>query len=180
VFWISRPPYARWTAIGLLIVVSLWFEVRPDSVVLHPFLVRDVAVGEPVEEAIRWEQIPSGTLTATRGTGFAARPLSVGEPLLASDTTALALTPPDGWWVVELDLPSDAVAGAAIQLVILPEPGTSPLPPVGGIIMSVREPDRGFGSGGLIGSVAVPPDQAATAAVAIANDRVSVLIQYPD
>ena len=179
-FWISRPPYLRWTAVGVLIVVTLWLEIRPDSTVFHPHLIRDVAVGEPIDDAIRWEQIPAGALPHTSATGFAARPLVAGEPLLASDTTDMALAPPTGWWVVELDRPSDAVPGAAVQLVILPEPGISPVPPVGGVVMPVRQPQAGFGSGGVSGSVAVPPDRAATAAVAITNDRVSVLIQYPD
>lgn len=173
--WIARPPYIRWTLIGLLVLVSLWLEIRPSSTVSHPFLTRDLIRGETVEDALEWRDIAPDVLEPVPGAGFANRRLTAGQPLLPGDTTDVAMTVPPGWWLVEVDVPAEAAAGSEVQLVILPAAGHRPLAPIGGLVTGVRAAD--FEGDSLIGSVALPPDRAATAAVAIAEKRVSVLVQ---
>ena len=172
--WMSRPPYVRWTFIGLLVLVSLWLEIRPTPTVSHPFLTRDLARGEPVGEALEWREIPGGVLEPVAGIGLANHRLAEGQPLLQGDTVEIALQVPPGWWVLDLPVPSEATAGTRIQLVVLPEAGHQPVPPIGGIVTAVRKAE--YAGDGPVGSVAFPPDLAATAAVAIAEDRVSVLV----
>ena len=176
--WINRPPYIRWTLIGLLVLVSLWLEIRPSATVTHPFLTRDLTRGEPVENAIEWRDIAQGVLEPVPGTGFADRRLTGGQPLLRGDTTDVAMVVPPGWWLVDVVVPTEASAGTQVQLVILPTPGHRPIPPIGGVVTGVRPAD--YEGDGMIGSVAFPPDRAATAAVAIAEKRVSVLVQAHD
>lgn len=173
--WIARPPYLRWTAVGLLVAVSLWLEIRPESSVTHPFLTRDLAPGAPVEDALEWRPVAEGLLEPVAGTGYADRPLTAGQPLVRGDTTDAPAEVPPGWWLVDVAVPAEAAPGAQVQLVVLPSPGRRPLPPIGGVVTGVRTAD--FADDGLIGSVALPPDLAATAAAAIAEERVSVLVQ---
>lgn len=173
--WIARPPYLRWTVIGLLVVVSLWLEIRPESSATHPFLTRDLAPGEPVENALEWRPVTAGMLEPVAGTGYADRRLTAGQPLVLGDTTDAPAAVPAGWWLVDVDVPAETAAGAQVQLVILPSPGSRPMPPIGGLVTGVRPAD--FADDGLIGSVALPPDRAATAAAAIAEERVSVLVR---
>ncbi len=173
--WLSRPPYVRWALIGLLVLVSLWLELRPSYNVIHPFLTRDVAQGAPLDGAIEWREVPPGVLDPVAGTGFASRPLAAGQPLLGGDTTEAAIAVPAGWWLVDVAVPVEAAAGTMVQLVVLPSPGHQAIPPIGGLVTAVRP--AAYEDDGLVGSVAFPPDRAATAAVAVAEERVSVLVQ---
>lgn len=176
--WIARPPYVRWTIIGLVVVTSLWLELRPSPTVSHPFLSRDLERGEPVEEAIEWRDIAPGVLDPVPGTGFADRRLAGGQPLLPGDTTDVSMDVPSGWWLVDVDVPAEATVGTRVQLVILPSPGHLPVPPIGGLVTGVR--GGPYEDDPLVGTVAFPPDRAATAAVAVAERRVSVLVQAYD
>ncbi|MCY3538611.1 MAG: hypothetical protein OXH10_01935 [bacterium] len=173
--WLTRPPYLRWAMVGLLVVVSLWIEIRPTSQVSHPFIVHDLARGEPVEGALEWRDIPEDVLEPVYGIGFADRDLPAGHPLLPGDTTDTPIEVPPGWWLLDVAVPADTTAGMTVQLVILPGLGDQPVAPIGGVVAGVRPSE--YANKGLIGSVAFPPDQAATAAVAIAEDQVSVLIE---
>ena len=97
--------------------------------------------------------------------------------MLPSDTSLDRFVAPEGWWVVELELPADAEIGSSIQLVILPEVGLPAASPIPGYVVTIGSQGDRFGTAGQPGSVAFAPASAATAAVAIANNRVSVLIQ---
>ena len=95
--WIARPPYIRWTLIGLVVLTSLWLELRPSPTVSHPFLSRDLQPGEPVADALEWRDIAPGVLEPVPGAGFADRRLVRGQPLVPGDTTDVSMTiPPDG------------------------------------------------------------------------------------
>ena len=158
-----------------MVLVSLWLELRPSPTVSHPFLSRDLARGESIEEALEWREISPGVLEPVPGTGFADRRLVGGHPLLPGDTTDVSIGVPPGWWLVDVDVPAEATAGTHVQLVILPSPGLQPTPPIGGLITGVRA--GAYDDESLIGTVALPPDRAATAAVAVAEERVSVLVK---
>lgn len=71
-------PICRWSLIGVLVLLSLWLEIRPEPTVSHPYLVRDLARGEPVADALEWRYIARGVLEAVAGVGFADRPLTTG------------------------------------------------------------------------------------------------------
>jgi len=173
--WLTRPPHLRWALVGLLVIVSLWIEIRPTSQVSHPFAVRDLARGESLDGALEWRNIPENVLEPVTGIGFADRDLRAGHPLLPGDTTNNPIEVPPGWWLLDVAVPADTTAGMTVQLVIRPGLGEQPVPPIGGVVAGVRPAE--YAKEGLIGSVAFPPDQAATAAVAIAEDQVSVLIE---
>ena len=173
--WFTRPPYLRWSLVGLLVVAALWVEIRPTSSVTHPYVTRDVPRGEPVEGALEWRTVAGGVLEPVVGSGFADRDLLASQPLLPGDTTDAPILVPPGWWLLDVAVPAETTAGMSVQLVILPSTGERVLPPIGGLVTSVRPGE--YQSDGLVGSVAFPPERAATAAVAIAEDRVSVLIE---
>ncbi len=158
----------------MLVIVSLWLELRPTSTVSHPYLTRDLVRGEPVAEALEWREIARGVLDSVPGTGFASRKLAGGQPLLPGDTVEVALEVPAGWWLLDLAVPSDATIGTRISLVVRPYDGQQPAAPIGGIVTAVRAGE--YAGDPPIGAVAFPPDLAAAAAVAIAEDRVSVLV----
>ena len=165
----------RWSLVGLLVIISLWVEIRPTSSVQHPYVTRDLVRGESVEGALDWRTVAGGVLEPVLGTGYADRDLTAGHPLLPGDTTDAPIEVPDGWWLLDVAVPAETIAGMSVQLVILPASGERALPPISGLVTSVRPGE--YQSDGLVGSVAFPPDRAATAAVAIAEDRVSVLIE---
>ena len=159
----------------MLVIVSLWLEIRPTDTVPHPFLTRDLVRGEPVEDALEWRPVAQGVLEPMQGIGYADRRLTAGQPLVTGDTTDVPAMVPPGWWLVDVAVPAEAAAGTQVQLVILPSLGHRPIPPIGGLVTGVRPAE--YQGDGLIGAVALPPDRAATAAVAIAEERVSVLVQ---
>ncbi len=171
----THPPYLRWTLVGLLIAVSLWVELRPESITTHPYLTRDVPRGESLEGATEPRRLPAGVLDPVAETGYASRDLTAGQPLLAGDLTPSAIIVPPGWWVLDVPVPAATSAGTNIQLVILPSAGGTSPEPIAGLVTAVRADE--YESDEVMGSVAFPPERAATAAVAIAEDKVSVLTE---
>ena len=99
--WLTRPPYLRWSLVALLVVASLWVEIRPTSSVTHPYLAHDLARGEAVEGALEWRTVAGGVLEPVMGTGFADRDLVASQPLLPGDTTDAPITVPPGWWLLD-------------------------------------------------------------------------------
>lgn len=81
---------------------------------------------------------------------------------------------PSGWWLLDLPVPSQAVPGTLIQLVVLPEAGHQSIPSIGGIVVDVHPAE--YEGDGLVGSIVFPPEFASTTAVSIAEDRISVLV----
>ena len=175
--WIARPPYLQWAAAIVILASVAWIELRPQQTTLHPYLLVDVEVGQAVDSSIEWRSIPSGMLGRTEAVGVAAHSLPAGDPLLASDLSTESHEVPADWWIVELDLPAGAAVGASLQLVLLPEPGQSPRQPISGIVVSTGDTQNAFAGSDRPGSAAFAPLDAAMAAVAIANNRVSVLIR---
>ena len=70
-YWLSRPSYWRWTAAILVVVASLYFELRPTPSVDHPFAGADLSAGSDVSTAlIDWRPVPIGMLPDTALDGF--------------------------------------------------------------------------------------------------------------
>ena len=75
---------------------------------------------------------------------------------------------PDGWWAIEIPLPTSARPGDRAEMVLLDTGSAVPAVVVVGVT------DDPLGSG--LGSVAVSGEQAAEVAAAAANGRVAVMI----
>ncbi|MGH8873888.1 MAG: SAF domain-containing protein [Acidimicrobiia bacterium] len=173
--WLRRPPYLRWAAAGLLVLAATWLEVRPQPTVKHPFAVTEVPAGAHLTEAaLEWRAVPVGLLPAVSRSGTLRRPLSAGEPVLPSHLDQGA-RPPSDWWALEARVPFDTAPGAAVQMVILPDvPGASARAVPGIVIRSGPTSDPFLPDGTAL--VAVPPEEATEAAVAVAEGRVAVLV----
>lgn len=171
----QRPPYWRWAAASLLILWALWAELAPSSTVRHPFLSSDLPAGAELTEAvISWREIAPDLLPVVAPAGRAGHDLWAGEPLLPSDLTSLS-EPPEGWLVLSVPLPTGALPGARVLLVVgSPDPDQA-AGQYDGVVVGVVESSDPFDPGG--GTVAIPPEAAAEVAPAVLEGRVAVLVE---
>ncbi|MEE8407128.1 MAG: hypothetical protein V3S32_08260 [Acidimicrobiia bacterium] len=167
--WLASPPIGRWVAAGLLVVIAIWVEFRPDPLVDHPFAIEAIAAGEdltPTNTEIR--RIPSGLLDQVHPNAVAAVAIEKGEPILASDVGDGDSAIPPGWWVISADVPTIARAGDQVKVVLLDSGKV-----VEGVI-AFSVPDDPFAA--TSGGIAVAPTSASEVAVAAADSRIAVLV----
>ena len=167
--WFQRPPYLRWAAGALIVLAALYLELRPSTMVDHPFAATDIAAGDAVGgDSVGWRRIPAGILAVPDlGGGVAARAVAAGSPLLPGDLASGPLIPA-GWWSVPMAIPH-APPGTPVRLVLTAS-GTT----VDGVVVATPD-DDGFGLEPQ-GLVAVPGEAAGLVAVATANRDVIVLV----
>ncbi len=166
-FWLTRPPYFRWTLAALVVVGGVILEFAPESSVRHPFAVEPITVGEQIDQSrVRWRDVPVGLLSPVELPVTATRRIEAGEPILGAvvDPTRTGAIPA-GWWAIEVDVPSGARPGMAVRIVSYR--GTTE-----GVVVDVRE--DGFGE--QRGLVAVTGDQATAVAEASLEGTVAILL----
>jgi len=178
VFWFSRPPYGKYAAAVMLLTLGIYAEFRPSEVEVHPFAVDDIVAGAPLESSL-FEDRPvlESSFPAVAIEGSAAHDIGAGEPLLASAVDLQQPAIPDGWWALEVPLPASASAGMPVRLVLRSADFAETAMVVKGIVIepTTRSADPlGFESPS--GLVAVPEPDAAAAAVAVADRRITVLL----
>ena len=174
VFWLQRPPIARYVAAGFLLLFAAWVELRPITTVERPFASVDVSVGAVLDDSVvEWRDVPTGALPAIDPTGFAAVSIPAGTPLTSAVIIESTPGPPDGWWTMELALSAETKPGTDLQLVVIPGPGEDSVPPIPAIVIRPGTSEAfGAGSPGL---VAVPPERATDAAIAASGGKLTVL-----
>ncbi len=169
VLWLQTPPWGRWLAAGLIVLGSLWVELRPQPSVEHPFASQEILAGAEIGD---WNTVlrlvPAGLLESVPPDGVALTDIAPGEPVLASSVGDQSGETPAGWWSVEMALPISARPGDEAQVVLLEAGSTVPAVVVAG---STDDP---LGSG--LGIVAVPGDHAADVAAAAVEGRVAIMI----
>ena len=166
-FWLSRPPYLRWTLACLVLVGGIALELRPQATAPHPFAVETISIGEQIDESrVRWRDVPTGLFLPVDLPVTATRRIETGEPVLAaaSDKPEGSAIP-NGWWALELDVPNGTRAGMTVRIVT--HSGTAD-----GIIIEVSSGDFGERTG----LVAIPDDRASVVATAMLDSTVAVLI----
>ena len=175
VFWLQRPPIARYIAAGLLVSFAAWVELRPIATVERPFVSVDVAAGTVLDDSVvEWREVPPGALPAIQPRGVAAISIPAGTPLTEAVVVQAGPGLPEGWWTMELMLSPDTSPGTDLQLVVIPGPGEDPVPPIPAIVVRPGSTPESFGTN-RPGLVAVPPDRATDAAIAAAGGRLTVL-----
>lgn len=166
--WLARPPYLRWTAAALLVLVAAWSEFSPPPTTTLTFLAVDVAAGTPLDEShVVRRRVPAADITTVEPTGIAAVDLEVGDPLLASLLTDVAVPP--GWNVIEAPVPDHAVPGSDATAIILAE-GSAPIEFPALVVSASGAGPFGEGSG----SLAVSAEWTAAAAAAAAEGRLVI------
>ena len=169
VIWLQTPPWARWIAALLIAGLAVWIEVRPDPSMPHPFAIEDIPAGAVIDESnTEQRRVPVGTFEAVEIGGVAVESIGFDEPVLASDLGDPNGRVPEGWWMVEVALPSTARTGAAARLVMLDSGAAAD-----GIVVSPAIDDP-MGSG--LGMIAVESEQAADVARAAKDGRLAVMI----
>ncbi len=166
-FWLSRPPYLRWTLACLVLVGGAALELRPQATAPHPFAVETINIGEQIDEkSVRWSDVPAGLFLPVDLPMTATRRIEPGEPVLAqASEEPRASGIPKGWWALELDVPNGTRAGMTVRLVTQSTTAD-------GIVISVEMGDFGERNG----LVAIPEDRASHVAKAILDSTVAVLI----
>ncbi len=180
-YWFSRPPYARYTAALLLVILAFWVELRPADMDTHPFADTTIAAGSPLDPSMfTWLQVPPGLLEPVTLEGTARHTIRAGEPLTPGAIDPDGVLIPPGWWTVEVPLPAESRPGDEVRLVLGPTDigGDSRL--VDGIAMRAPPPSSDpFGFETAIGLVAIPGDRAAEVANAAGDRRITVLVRTP-
>lgn len=175
-YWFPRPPYLRYVAAGLLVLTAIAVDLRPRPTTLHAFAATDLAAGQTVSEAdLEWRAIPSGVLPPSGVEGRASHDLVAGEHLGPGTVTTAAVQIPDGWWSFEAPIPTDAVVGQSLQLIVSPSPQAPAAPVVPAVVVRAATPGSTL-SAGSPGIVAAPADTVAIAAVAASENRLTVLL----
>lgn len=166
-FWLSRPPYVRWTLAAIIVITGLMMEITPESTMPHPFAVADLAVGDTIDDTVVvWRDVPKDLFDPVVLPTTAPRPFQVGDPVLIGDDSATGNNGiPEGWWGVEVDVPAGARSGMSVKLVT---GGAA----VDGIVIDVTDGDYGERTG----LIAVPGDAAESVAAAALDTSVMVLI----
>lgn len=166
---LARPPYLRWAAAIAVLVAAFAIELWPRPVVQHPFAARSIERGTVIgERDVVWRAIAGGPLPPVSLPGVATVDIGRGDPIIQSVVGAGTAVPPT-WWSVPVPLPAatplgvtvrliDTDTGAAHDGVVTGKPSDDPF-----------APDRN-------GLVAVPPDAAASIAVAAASGALTVAL----
>ena len=164
-YWLRRPPYLRWITAGLVLIVGLFIEMRPVATETYPFVSAPLVVGHAVDSSVEWREVPAGLLPAWDGsiTGVAVANVAVGTPLLPELVAAVSV--PDGWWAVALNLPHYVAPDTPIRVSL------------NGAIVEGRVvgevADNGFE---LVAPVAFPAEEAAHIAAEAATSALVVMI----
>ena len=167
--WLTPFPWARWAATVLVVVGSLWLELRPSGTEPIPFAVAPITPGQLIDgSVVNYVEVPIGILEPADTGTVAMRTIEPGDPVLASSVGDENDPTPDDWWVVTVTLPTGSDPGDPVRLVLLDQ-GTE----VEGVVTSTGDDDP-FGS--PEGAVAVPPEQSADVAAAAAAGRLVVLV----
>ena len=178
-YWFRRPPYLRWAGALLLVATAAWLDLRPAPTVLQPFAASDLVAGTTVDESlVEWRRIPRGILPGLdEPRGTLLRTVSAGEPLLPSALSTRRIPTPAGWWTMEVQLPTGAVPGQEVQLILLPSgPDDEPRSVPGLVIAPAPTDPDPLAIEPEPGLVAVPENLAMMAAAAIAEGRVSTIL----
>jgi hypothetical protein len=172
VIWLQSPPWARWAAALVIAGVATWIEIRPEPTILHPFAIEDIERGALVDEAnTEMRPVPADRFSPVEMGQATASPVSSGDPVLASGLDQEVQRFPDGWWSLEVTLPSAAHRGDLARIVLLDSDTVA-----SGVVVEETSEDP-LGSG--LGLVAVDPDQAAEVARAVGEGRAVVMIAPP-
>jgi hypothetical protein len=167
--WLSSPPWGRWILVAVVALLVIYFEVRPEPTVDHPYATRTIGAGETLgRDNTEMRRVPVGLLEGIPEDSVAARTVDAGAPILPADVGPDTELVPGGWWVVTLEVPAGARAGDRVRLVVV-DSGLV----VDGFVASPPDPDPFSNRGG---GVAIPAEHAATVAGAAADGRVVVLI----
>jgi hypothetical protein len=167
--WFEPLPWGRWILVGVLAVLALYLEVRPDPSVDVPFAIVDIAPGATVDETnAEMRPVPSGLFEGATLGDVTSEPVVAGAPVLASDVSEDNRAVPVGWWIVAVTLPDGANPGDDVRLVLL-DSGIE----VEGV---VAHPGSDDPFAAADGGVAVPPDSSGEVARAASNGRLAVLI----
>lgn len=161
-----RPPYLRWLAAGVVLLVGLMFETRTPPTVLYPYADTPIAAGTPIDDTIAWKEIPKGILPewSTDVGGIAQTGFAANDPILPSQIGDLLI--PADWWAVALVLPAPVAAGTHIRVVLTDDTILE------GIALAGTS-GTGFE---IVGTVAFAPSHAPLVAQAAANDALVVMI----
>jgi hypothetical protein len=172
VIWLQSPPWARWAAALVIAGVAIWIEIRPEPTILHPFAIEDIDRGALVDEAnTEMRPVPADMFSPVELGQATASSVRSGDPVLASGLDEEAQRVPDGWWSLEVALPSGAHRGDSARIVLLDSDTVA-----AGVVVEETGEDP-LGSG--LGLVAVDPDQAAEVARAVGEGRAVVMIAPP-
>ena len=167
--WFQPLPWARWALVGLIAIVALYVEFRPDPSVEQPFATGDIQPGDLVDDSnSEMQRVPSGLFAGAQVGDVARQTILAGDPVLASDVGSEDETIPRGWWVVGVALPDGVRTGDAVRIVLL-ETGTE----IEGV---VAHPGSDDPFAAADGGVAVAAEDSADVALAAANGRLAVLI----
>ena len=167
-YWMASPPYWRWLAAGAVIVIAAYMDLSGPATESYPFAAAVTEPGEVVE--LEWREIPAGVLGPPSDlSGVARARLEAGTPIVEGILAPIDAVPAD-WWALQADIPSQATIGSRV-LVAIARPDSE----VVGIVVA---PSSATGFGGVTpGLLAIPPERAAEVAVALAEQRATLLIQ---
>ena len=167
--WLQSAPWGRWILSGLIACFALWFELRPDKMVEHPFATSRIEVGELISGAnTTMERVPAALFTEIDPGSVASNSIPAGAPIHITDTADADSPIPPGWWVVSAELPVGARSGDSVTVVLL-ESGEV----ANGVVVTTSI-DDGFSNNE--GGIAIEPTHAVSVARAAAEGRIAVLI----
>lgn len=174
VYWMSRPPYVRWAAAGMILIIGVVNEFRPATTIPVPVARSDLAVGSLVEEeAVAWFDGSPDLFDEISLPIRLGRSVRAGDPITAADFPSEADRAPADWWRIALPVPTATAAGSEVLAVVGSNGGTTTHQGI-----SVSEVlDDGFGS--TFALVAFSGADAAAVASGVALNQLTVMVRNP-
>jgi hypothetical protein len=137
---------------------------------MHPFARSSLNAGNELDESsIVWRKVPKGLLPEVDPQGVLRIEIMAGEPIVPSMVGGAPVAP-EGWWAIEIPVPSGTTIGSEVRLVV--DTRTTPRV-IPGIVIRLAEGDSFEGTLGL---VAVPEGEVGATAAAAADSSLEVLV----
>lgn len=173
--WLQPPPYLRWLAAGILVAAAAWSEFAPAPGVEINVLAGDVTAGTPLDpDLVQTRRVADAGFVTVTPHGVALIDLKAGDPLLASMVGEVSI--PADWVTIDAELPEGARPGqTAVAIVTAAPEGAQPIEFPAVVVRAGRQ--DAFGA--AAGSIAVPPEWAASAGQAVAEGRLVIGVKNP-
>jgi Flp pilus assembly protein CpaB len=172
VYWLQRPPYLVRAGLVALVLAALWWDIAAARTEAFPVAARDIAAGSVIGSAdISWAPVPVGAFPIQRVEGAVARvAIPAGDPI-AGSMLGEAVSAPQDWWTVPLQIGPLAVPGDEVLMVVADPPFSTT-----GIVVAAQSGER-YSLDYRPGSVAVPPQAAPVIAAAEREGRLTTAIR---
>jgi hypothetical protein len=134
----TRPPYLRRAAAACVLMTAIAIEFRPPATTLIPVATGDLVAGTAISESdVTMVEVSGGQMTTVPIPAVLVRDVRAGDPITGADVDAHPIAVPDGWLMIELEVPASTTEGTEVVAVL---PSDLLAQPVRGVVTDAPVP----------------------------------------